>query len=64
MENHKDVLEIFCNDKLIDKIKNLPPKRYQYFSAKKGYRYNIESEKGFVVGKPILQAQKNKHKKN
>jgi hypothetical protein len=63
MENHKDFLEISCNGKLIDKIKNLPPKRYQYFSAKKGHTYNIESEKGFVVGKPILQVQKNKHKK-
>ena len=62
LENHKDVLKITCDDKLTDEIKNLPPKRYQYFTADKNLKYSIESNKGVVVGKPIEIKQKNKHK--
>jgi len=63
MENHKDVLRISCDDKLTDEIKNLPPKRYQYFTADKGLKYTIESNGGVVIGKPIQLRQKIKHKK-
>jgi hypothetical protein len=63
MECHKDVLRITCDDKLTDEIKNLPTKRYQYFTAKKGIRYSIESNNGIVIGKPIRLQQKIKHKK-
>ena len=63
LESYKDVLKITCNNQLTDEIKNLPPKRYQYFKANKNLKYSIESNKGIVIGKPIAVKQKNKHKK-
>lgn len=63
MENYKDVLRITCDDKLIDEIKNLPPKRYQYFTAKKGHKYSFGTNNDVVIGRPIQLKQKIKHKK-
>jgi hypothetical protein len=62
MESHKDTLRMTCDNKLTDEIKNLPPKRYQYFTAEKGIKYSIESDNGVVVGSPIPLKQKIKHK--
>jgi len=63
LENERDVLTITYDDNLSEKQKNLASKRFHYFNADKGSKYEIESEKGFVIGKPICLKQKKAHSK-
>jgi hypothetical protein len=63
LESQKGALTIKYNEAKTKILKNLPPKRFHYFKADKGSKYEIESEGHLIIGKPISLNQKVAHKK-
>jgi hypothetical protein len=63
VEDARDELEVTVDEQGSTKLRNLPPRRFHYFSGDQGSRYTFGAEGNFVLGKAIPTKQKTEHKK-